>query len=158
MNTMQAAFKTAAERTNSQIPLPGQKERIWHWLKDNPHKTEAEIAATTHITATSIPPTVREMIGRGMLQRRRGSRFGRGVWEYATLGMKYELRPLPSKSKSLHGVKSANPAPAPATTPTTPAVQAPSPAPAPQLRAFDMDSYTLGELRSIYAQLHKLFA
>lgn len=118
-------------------------ERIWMYLKDHPNKTLEEVAAALSMKMNTVSAAFHDMFAqRGMLKRQRGSRMGRGVWEYTALGGTYELLPRKAKVK-------ASPAPAP--------VQlAPDAAPAPR-PAFDIEAYTLGELRAIHAQLDKLF-
>lgn len=154
---MTHAFNEAVTKTvvsnGAVLRLPTQTEAIWRWLKDHPHRTAHEVAAATHIPESRVRAVVWQMhTERGMLDRRRGSRHGKGVWEYTALGNTYELLP-----------KKTAPAPDPAAERVLNLPPDESAAldkmlgiPAERPK-FDIEVYTLGELRTIYAQLKALF-
>lgn len=154
---MTHAFNEAVTKTvvsnGAVLRLPTQTEAIWRWLKDHPHRTTHEVAAATHIPESRVRAVVWQMhTERGMLDRRRGSRHGKGVWEYTALGNTYELLP-----------KKTAPTPTPAAERVLDLAPDESAAldkmlgiPAERPK-FDIEVYTLGELRTIYAQLKALF-
>lgn len=151
MTALQHAFQKAGVSVTS--PGKTQYERIWLWLKDHPHQTPAEVASALHIKVTSAAAAVHDMCtNRGMLSRQRGTRFTQGVWEYSAVGSKYELQPRKfSHEARRRRALSQPPAEAPSSAKPPVSVEAP---PTPK---FDIDSYTLGELRAIYRQLADLF-
>lgn len=142
-HALNAAVQSAAQDKSGKLKLPSQMEQVWRWVKNNPHRTVQEAAKATHVKETNTSSLLTQMMSRGMVTRRRGSRFGKGVWEYEALGLTYEL--LPKKS----GVKDT-PAAAPAEAPTTPYIITTT------HQAFNPDIYTIGELRAIHAQIAAL--
>lgn len=159
---MTHAFNEAVTKTvvsnGAVLRLPTQTEAIWRWLKDHPHRTTNEVAAATHIPESRVRAVVWQMhTERGMLDRRRGSRHGKGVWEYTALGNTYEL--LPKKANTPEG-KAISAAVAERNLTLPPDESAALdkmlgiPAERPK---FDIEVYTLGELRTIYAELKALF-
>lgn len=154
---MTHAFNEAVTKTvvsnGAVLRLPTQTEAIWRWLKDHPYRTTHEVAAATRMPESRVRAVVWQMhTERGMLGRRRGSRHGKGVWEYTALGNTYEL--LPKKT-------APTPAPAAERALDLPPDESAAldkmlgiPAERPK---FDIEVYTLGELRTIYAELKALF-
>ena len=155
MNSMTQAFTEAVAKTavsnGAILRIPTQTEVIWRWLKDHPHRTTHEIAAATRIPEPRVRAVVWQMhTERGMLDRRRGSRHGKGVWEYTALGNTYEL--LPKKTAPAPAAeRDLDPAPD-----ESAALDKMLGIPAERPK-FDIEVYTLGELRTIYAELKALF-
>lgn len=162
MNSMTQAFTQAVAKTAAvngvPVKMPTRMNVVWLWLKDHPNRTSPEVAKAVHIQEQQVYALIWQMLQRKMLARQRGSRMGKGVWEYTAVGKEYELLPMPAKP------------PAVAETPTPPAAAetlrfAPDEAAAldkmldipPAPPKFDIEVYTLGELRTIYAELKALF-
>lgn len=162
MNSMTQAFTQAVAKTAAAngvpVKMPTRMEVIWRWVKDHPNRTSSEVAKAVHVDTQQVYALIWQMLQRKMLARQRGSRMGKGVWEYTAVGKEYELLPMPPKPKDA------------AETPTPPAAAeilhfAPDEAAAldkmldipPAPPKFDIEVYTLGELRAIHAQLKALF-
>lgn len=148
----EAVAKTAVSN-GAILRIPTQTEAIWRWLKDHPHRTTHEVAAATHIPESRARAVVWQMhTERGMLDRRRGSRHGKGVWEYTALGNTYEL--LPKKAAPTPGAAAERDLTLPPDESAALDKMLGIPAERPK---FDIEVYTLGELRTIYAELKALF-
>lgn len=157
MNSMTQAFTQAVAKTAAAngvpVKMPTRMNVVWRWLKDHPNRTSPEVAKAVHIQEQQVYALIWQMFQRKMLTRQRGSRMGKGVWEYTAVGKEYELLPMPPKSNA-----AAEP---PVATPDLTADETASPdkmpdtPPAPP--KFDIEVYTLGELRTIYAELKALF-
>lgn len=162
MNSMTQAFTQAVAKTaainGALVKMPTRMNVVWLWLKDHPNRTSPEVAKAVHIQEQQVYALIWQMLQRKMLARQRGSRMGKGVWEYTAVGKEYELLPMPPKPTAV------------AETPTPPAAAetlrfAPDEAAAldkmldipPAPPKFDIEVYTLGELRTIYAELKALF-
>lgn len=151
MNSMTIAMQEAVAKAGTPLRMPSQLQIVWTWLKDHPDRTAKEIATAVHLPVARANFLLWDLFQqRGMASRKWSSRHGKGKWEYAALGSTYEL--LPKKRATPEG-KAISAAAA--------AERAESSAPAPKsaraVQVFDIESYTLGELRSIYAQLKQLF-
>jgi len=144
-----AALNGVPVRTVSQTQI------VWTWIKDHPHCTVKETAAATRIPEYRVNCVVWDLHSeRGMLTRRRGSRHGKGVWEYAAIGKTYEL--LPRKANTPEG-KAISAAVAEQAEHGADTAQQKYLGTATATPKFDIEAYTLGELRSIYAELKALF-
>lgn len=145
-----AALNGVPVRTMSQTQI------VWTWIKDHPHCTIKETAAATRIPEYRVNCVVWDLHSeRGMLTRRRGSRYGKGVWEYAAIGKTYEL--LPKKLNAADGKSAPSPVAEHDEQHGTDAAQHKHLGTATAQPKFDIEAYTLGELRSIYAELKALF-
>ena len=157
MNSMTQAFSQAVAKTAAAngvpVKMPTRMNVVWLWLKDHPNRTSPEVAKAVHIQEQQVYALIWQMLQRKMLARQRGSRMGKGVWEYTAVGKEYELLPMPPKPNA-----AAEP---PVATLDLSADEAAAldkmldipPAPP----KFDIEVYTLGELRAIHAQLKALF-
>ena len=157
MNSMTQAFTQAVAKTAAAngvpVKMPTRMNVVWLWLKDHPNRTSPEVAKAVHIQEQQVYALIWQMLQRKMLARQRGSRMGKGVWEYTAVGKEYELLPMPPKPNA-----AAEP---PVATLDLSADEAAAldkmldipPAPP----KFDIEVYTLGELRAIHAQLKALF-
>ena len=163
MNSMTQAFTQAVAKTAAAngvpVKMPTRMEVIWRWVKDHPNRTSSEVAKVVHMDTQQVYALIWQMHQRKMLARQRGSRMGTGVWEYTAVGKEYELLPSPFKTPKRKSQA-----------PTPPAAAeilhfAPDEAAAldkmldipPAPPKFDIEVYTLGELRAIHAQLKALF-
>ena len=150
---MSLAMNAGLSQASPTRRMPSQNEVVWVWLRDHPHRTAKEIATATHLKETAVNQRLFELFSeRGMVTRRRGSRHGKGVWEYAVAGKEYELLPRKNAKRSPEGVTKAErdahlARVAETAPPSEPSARA----------AFDIEQYTLGELRAIYAELKALF-
>lgn len=157
MNSMTQALTQAVAKTAAAngvpVKMPTRMNVVWLWLKDHPNRTSPEVAKAVHIQEQQVYALIWQMFQRKMLARQRGSRMGKGVWEYTAVGKEYELLPMPPKPNAAAEPPVATPdltadeTAAPDKMPDTP--------PAPP--KFDIEVYTLGELRTIYAELKALF-
>lgn len=163
MNSMTQAFTQAVAKTAAAngvpVKMPTRMNVVWLWLKDHPNRTSPEVAKAVHIQEQQVYALIWQMLQRKMLARQRGSRMGKGVWEYTAVGKEYELLPMPPKPKAAAEPKAATEPPV-----ATLDLSADEAAaldkmldipPAPP--KFDIEVYTLGELRAIHAQLKALF-
>ena len=157
MNSMTQAFTQAVAKTAAAngvpVKMPTRMEVIWRWVKDHPTRTSSEVAKAVHMDTQQVYALIWQMHQRKMLTRQRGSRMGTGVWEYTAVGKEYELLPTPHKPKA-----TAEPTVATLDLPADEAAALDKmldipPAPP----KFDIEVYTLGELRAIHAQLKALF-
>lgn len=143
-NTQMAHALTTAlanQPKDSALRIPSKRERVWTWLRDHPNSTVAETAAALKLGAKNASQSFFQMHGAGTLVRQRGSRFGSGVWEYRAVGTEYSTPRAKRK---------ANAGYAPAVSTEVPVVRS---VPV----KFDIEQYTLGELREIHRQLNALF-
>lgn len=153
MNSMTQAFTQAVAKTAAingvPVKMPTRMNVVWLWLKDHPNRTSPEVAKAVHIQEQQVYALIWQMLQRKMLARQRGSRMGKGVWEYTAVGKEYELLPMPAKptaaAETLHFAADEAAA-------LDKMLDIP---PAPP--KFDIEVYTLGELRAIHAQLKALF-
>jgi hypothetical protein len=171
---MQAAIEKAGMR------IPPLKERVWLHLKEHPCLTVAALSRLFKTSEDTMRVTVRDMFLRDMLRVTKEPRKVNGgfkgtherqilMYSVDSSMRTYELqsygkRAAASKDKRFRVAAPAPVAPAPAPVKADPtkgdlqhASARPSVAAVAAPAKFDMESLTLGELRAIYTELHKLF-
>jgi hypothetical protein len=160
-NAMTEAMNTALATAKSPLRLPGLPERIWTYLRDNPHRTCVEVAKAIHSRESHVSATMWTMFhgAPSTLSRQRGSRQGRGVFEYATLGREYEPSRKPASKKGTVTQVTPIEMVEPAARPTMVAVSLAPKATPPKATSHgvDLESLTLGQLRALRDDLNNLF-
>lgn len=121
----------------AQAPATGsQMEVVWRFLKANPNPNTnyAVISTGTGIPQGSVSPVLTELWKRGMVSREPAPNDVSGRYLYQAVGSTYAVLPVQRQTPRTRSTvtRSTN-------------------------RAFDLDNYTLGELRDIYTQLKVLF-
>ena len=119
----------------AQAPATGsQMEVVWHFLKANPNTNYAVISTGTGIPQGSVSSVLTALWKRGMVSREFAPNDVSGRFLYQAVGSAYAVHPVQHQTSRTRSTvaRSTN-------------------------RAFDLDNYTLGELRDIYTQLKVLF-
>ena len=71
---MTTDMKTAIQKAGITLPM---NQRIWMWLKDNPKKTNAQIAAALKEKDNNVATLCKDLLDRGMVTREFESRSGK---------------------------------------------------------------------------------
>ena len=144
---MTTAVGLALTKALDAVPGKGWNldQKIHHYLKDHPNKTNEEIAKALGSNSHSTYVCLNRALKAGLLRRRKGSRFTKGVWEYEVVFKEFQQPPYHNSKK-----KQPKLADSPEITHVAEAAQ-------PKTSKFDIDSLTLGEARNLYNELHKMF-
>jgi hypothetical protein len=130
-------------------------KRIWLWLHDHPGRTMAEVAAALKEEKMAVSSRLNELENRCMITsvKEYMRDTGRQVKRFTVVGKEYEILPMK------RAVSTRQPAKKFANTPTVPIAQVAAIAPPSKVLPTKdwMDKYTLGELRTMYADLKTLF-